>query len=292
MKKKIIFGSLVGLLVLGSVGVAETFLGDFLKFGQNTAGDRTIEFNIGAGANNPKIRWDNSESQIQIAENGTTFFAVNKAPTITRFLSGSGTFNPPAGAKYLIVTVQGGGGGGSGSGTSNTAGNGGIGGTSSFESVSAAGGTGGIFGDNGSTSGNGGAVSVSGATSIVALNGAPGSDASTSYWSTGGTPTANFSGGVGGISPFGGAGGTKTGGLNAVANSGSGGSGAPGQQTANFEAGAGGGAGAHARVLYPGPLAASYSYAVGAAGTAGTAGTSGGVGGIGGSGIVIVEVYY
>ena len=217
-------------------------------------------------------------------------------PVITRLTSGSGNFVPTVVGgrrpRYMIVTVQGAGGGGSGSGISDTAGNGGTGGTSSFESVSAGGGIGGVFGDNGSTGGNGGSPSVSGATTIISLAGGIGSNPATSYWFTGGTPNANNSGGLGGISPFGSHGGTKTGGHAAGANSGSGGAGAQGQQTANFEAGAGGGAGAHVKVLFPGPLAASYSYAVGAAGTAGSAGTSGSAGGGGGSGVVIIEAYY
>jgi len=49
-------------------------------------------------------------------------------PQMTIYTSGSGTYTPPVGAKYLIVECQGGGGGGGGNGTANTSFGGGGGG--------------------------------------------------------------------------------------------------------------------------------------------------------------------
>lgn len=44
-----------------------------LRFGLAASGDKTIEFNKGAGSSNPKIRWNETSDKLQFSNDGTTF---------------------------------------------------------------------------------------------------------------------------------------------------------------------------------------------------------------------------
>jgi hypothetical protein len=200
------------------------------------------------------------------------------APTITKLLSGSGTYTTPTGCTRIRVRMVGGGGGGQGSGSASR-GVGGAGGNTTFGTslLAANGGAGGSDAQsaNGGTS-SGGDINLTGGAAVG------------SFTSTGGS----FNGMFGAASPFGGVGsGGVAGGAGsaAAANTGSGGGGG-GVATA-INVGGGGGAGGYLEKTISSP-SATYSYAVGAGGTAGTAGTSGAAGGAGGSGLIIIEEFY
>lgn len=204
-----------------------------------------------------------------------------QAPQVTVLTTGSGTYNPPAGALYLEVEMIGGGGGGGGSTTG--AGNGGTGGTTTFGTalLSCTGGGGGT--------GNNGGLSTGGTCTGMdfTISGAGGSG------SAGGNTFGP--GGGGGISPFGNAG-VQTQCCSSLqastpANTGSGGAGAATTGTANN--GSGGAAGGYGRKTLTSVLS-SYAYAVGAAGTAGTAGSGPNqvAGQAGGSGFIIITARF
>lgn len=219
---------------------------------------------------------------VGIFSNGAEWYAVFNyglslvpTPTVQRFTSGSGTYTPATGARYICVTMVGGGGGG-GAATTN---NGTAGGTSTFGSWTTVGGNGG--GANASTSATGGTGGTTGTgTLIERINGQSG------YPSTV-LDLAVESAGHGGSSAFGGAGaiGLNSAGASAQANSGAGGAGG----SSGASNGAGGAAGEYVKFFVVGPLAPA-SYAVGAGGAGGTAGAQ--AGGTGGSGIIIVEEFY
>ncbi|MEK7916651.1 hypothetical protein AAB988_29395 [Burkholderia contaminans] len=204
----------------------------------------------------------------QAAQYGQVLKTINT----TILASGSGTYVTPSGAKVLRVRRVGGGGGGASSGTG--AGNGFPGTASTFGSLPSCGGGGG-----GTTTAGGSGGLVAG--SQVSVSGQQGSS---------GVPSngANFPGGNGGASAFGGAGvGTISGnGTNAQANSGSGGGGAGAVSGAVGSSG-GGGAGAFAEDWIINP-ASSYTYSVGVGGNGNLAGASW-AGGNGANGQIIVE---
>lgn len=216
-------------------------------------------------------------------------------PTVQRFTSGSGTYTRPYGVSYIKVRMVGGGGGGGGSGTTNGTASTDGGSTTFGTSLLTA--TGGKGGSNGtSQNGTGGTATVnSPAVTLVALSGGAGTNGQGHNGSVGGA-TPSIPGGVGGMSPFGGAG--RGGGVtyagnggDAVANSGSGGGGAYQAQVSLAQGGGGGGAGGYIEALILNP-SATYSYSVGAGGTGQAAGTSGNAGGAGGSGYIEVTEYY
>lgn len=210
------------------------------------------------------------------------------APTVQKFLSGSGTYTKPANVLYIKVTMAGGGGGGGSSGTS--AANGGNGGNTTFGSslLVANGGTGGLSNVQGTTPSSGGTASLGSGPLGLAFTGGQGSGT--------GVTSGNTMGTNGGNNAFGGAG-AATGsinnsGANAVTNTGGGGGGASGT-TGGSAPGQGGGAGGYVYAIITSP-SSTYAYAIGSAGTAGTAGTGAGAsaGGSGGAGIILVEEYY
>lgn len=217
----------------------------------------------------------------------STVPSVN-APTVQRFLSGSGTYTTPTSPSplYLKVRVLGGGGGGAGSGTGSSGGNGGNGGTSSFGTlVSVPGGTGGTPCTTDSP-GLGGSIPTINSPAIEIISVA-GSDSVNILDTT----AADTPGGYGGSSYVGGGANSIYGaGNDARTNSGSGGSGG-GTSSTPAEPGTGGGSGSYAEVFINAP-STTYSYSVGTAGDGGSAGTSGFTGGAGGVGIIIVEEYY
>lgn len=209
-----------------------------------------------------------------------------RAPTVQKFTSGSGTYTTPAGVTFIKVRMVGGGGGGGG-GASTLAGTtaGGTGGNTTFGS-SLLTANGGVGGGANSVGGAGGSASIAAPAIGTALQGGAGQGG------TDGTST-HATGGAGAASPFGGNGGStaNAAGIAAIANSGSGG-GAGGANSGSTQAGgAGGGAGGYVDAIISTP-STTYSYAVGAAGTAGSAGTAGYAGAAGGSGYIEVTEYY
>jgi hypothetical protein len=198
-------------------------------------------------------------------------------PTITEYTA-STTYNTPAGARALKLTIVGAGGGGRGGGTTGAT-SGGNGGDTIFGSYTAGGGKGST--DVGAISGGGDGGTVSGCD--VNLPGTAGGTAAQS----------GISGGNGGASTLGGAG---RGGWNGIAgtsaqsNSGSG-AGGGGAGNTSTNPGGGGGAGGTCIKYIPNPVS-SYALTIGAAGTNGAAGTTGYAGGTGGAGKAIVEVVY
>ena len=198
------------------------------------------------------------------------------APTIQKFLSGSGTYTTRAGVLYLKVRMVGGGGGGGGSTAIGS-----TGGDTTFGSIlTAGGGHGGTVAGTDGGGGVGGTVSVDASIHGLGFNGGVGQCCAANV--------ANGSGGHGATSPFGGSG---MGGMSgdsptdAIANTGSGGGGC---YYSGRSGGGGGGAGAYIDVIITSP-SATYSYAVGAYGAGGT-GTY--PGSKGGSGLIIVEEHY
>ena len=218
--------------------------------------------------------------------------ATFTAPTVQKFLSGSGTYTTPTSPRtplYLRVRMVGGGGGGSGSGTV-SAGSGGNGGNTLFGTtlLNAGGGTGGTFTASG---GGAGGTSSLGGTTGLALTGGTGGGGG--YMIT--VNSAYVPGGNGGSSAFGGAGGGgSTGasnGTGGAANTGGGGGGGSTGNAGGDYGGNGGGSGGFVDAIITSP-SSTYSYVVGSAGSAGTAGTSGAAGGAGGSGFIVVEEFY
>lgn len=220
---------------------------------------------------------------------------ATSAPTVTTYTSGSGTYTTPAGVKFLVVEMVGGGGGGAGSSTVGNGGTGGTGGNTTFGTslLTANGGAGGT-GVNPSVGGAGGTTTLNSPAIGINVNGQQGSDGEAH-----GGYAINQISGCGGNTPLSGAGSsvgssnTSIVGRTAVANTGSGGSGAAynrGTSGSSFW-GAGGGAGGYIQAVINAP-SATYSYSVGAGGTAGAAGTSGSAGGAGAAGIIIIYEYY
>lgn len=275
-------GSVVSTTAEGGAGAADSGIVMYSTTARTNVGFRLIarlKFSLTTAGT-----WDEVPDEISLAP-----FKKIQGPTVQRFTSGSGTYTTPTGVSYLKVKMVGGGGGGSGSGTVSSMGTGGTGGTTTFGSslLTATGGAGGaVNADPGVTVGT--ATVASPAITIVAMSGSRGAG----YGRPDGA-NADFGGGLGGCSPFGGNGSVTYGsaGYAAIENSGSGGSGAGIDAATSGFPGSGGASGGYIEAIIPNP-AATYSYAVGASGAAGTAGTSGLVGGAGGSGIVIVEEIY
>lgn len=234
-----------------------------------------------AGKQATVLRYDGAAARWQ-AIAGTP---AARPPTVQSFLSGSGTYTTPAGAKWIEVLAVGGGGGSAGSGTS--AGNGTSGGSTTFGgSLVVAGGGGAPPAAGFAGGGAGGVASFGAGVAGLAVTGG------------GGNPSNSFGAGV---YPFGGAGGSSSlGGAGAGGSASSaGGAGAPntgggggGPSAAVGQvSGASGGAGGTARGVIN-ALAPTYAYVVGQGGAAGAAGTGGNVGSAGGSGVlVIIENY-
>jgi len=233
------------------------------------------------------------------AWNGSDFVKISTTAVHTRqvFLSGSSaTYTTPASCRQIVVRAKGGGAGALGSSSDGTGTNGGTGGVTTFNSVSAAGGNAGTLANGGvsSTGGSGGA-----GTASVRIAGAAGYPRFVDYVSaTNVAYMGGGGGGAGGATPRNAAVfGTGTG-QAGTANTGGGGSAGSGASVAIASAspwslyvGFGGGEGEYFELIINSP-AATYTYTVGAGGTAGAAGTSGYAGGAGGSGYIIVDEYY
>lgn len=216
------------------------------------------------------------------------YYSATPASTTQTLTSGSGaTYTPTPGAKWIRVTIKGGGGGGGGSGIGSAGGAGGAGGNTTFDGVVANGGSGAA-----TTSGGAGGTGGTG-TAAFRKPGLRGGCASLMPYDA----TQFCVMGGNGAGPSGGTGGTWTvsqAGGAAAANSGGGGGGASvGAITqASFTTlyvANGGGSGEIVTLIRP---AASYTFTIGAGGTAGAAGGTGAIGGVGGSGVIFVEEFF
>lgn len=238
---------------------------------------------IYGGSSGVATRLANGSSGQFLKSNGTTAAPswanptiALTAPTIQKFISGSGTYTTPTSPAplYLHVRMIGGGGGG-GAGTSSVAAT--AGGNSSFNSIVA---NGGGLGPASNPTGIAGGAGGTGGTGTATLR-FPGGGGSAS------TSFAGAAGGVGGSGVFGGGapgGAATSAGQAGSTNTGGGGSG--GNNLGNI--GGGGGAGEYLELFIASP-SSTYSYAVGAGGTGGTGTQNGGAGA---AGIIIVEEYY
>ena len=209
-----------------------------------------------------------------------------RTPNIVRYTSGSGTYTPTPGTKYIIVEMAGGGGGG------------GAGGTASYGTATAGGDT--TFGVATAFGGGAGAV-----TGITGNGGGSNVGTYARYESTQGTRGTGWAGqgatvsaiylraGNGGYNKFTGGGAGGVAGANGDpgrAETGGGGGGGCATMQAHANCGGGGGGGGYLRFKIDAPSAVAYS--VGAGGTGATAGTSGFAGGAGGSGVIIITEYF
>ncbi|MGZ6369105.1 MAG: hypothetical protein ACXWPM_00090 [Bdellovibrionota bacterium] len=72
---KVISLSLIALQISGSAWAAgtKTFSENKVKIGDSSAANKTIELNVGAGAANPKMQWNQASSTLQFANDGTNF---------------------------------------------------------------------------------------------------------------------------------------------------------------------------------------------------------------------------
>ena len=209
--------------------------------------------------------------------------AVSVAPTATTFtVTGTGTYTPPAGVRYIRVRMVAGGGGGGGTVGGAAGGNGG---NSSFLGWTALGGTGGQPGGASSAGGFGGAGGTGGANgtgnAVLRLGGGVGGSGQS-------LAAIGAIGGNGGSTPFGSGPVSRPQLAATVVANGAGGSG--GQTTSATVGGAGGGGGGEYVEFYvPTPTAGAMS--VGAAGAGGTTG-SGAAGMPGSPGLIVVEEFY
>jgi hypothetical protein len=208
------------------------------------------------------------------AQSDTRFNAGFRYASTTYLTSGSGTYTVPAGTRALRIRMVGGGGGGAGSGGGSgagNAGNGSIGGTTTFGSslLTCTGGNGGYGSSQGVNTP--GTATISSPAVGLASSGAWG--VTTGQYNT---ALQVYTGGQGGPStPLG--------------TSGSGGNSA-GAGGTPVCMGASGSTGGYIEATIT-SLSATYSYAIGAGGAGGTAGTSGIAGSAGAAGQIIVEVY-
>jgi hypothetical protein len=267
----------------GGTGQSSYAIGDLLYASTTTAlskladvatGNALISGGVSVAPSWGKIALTTHVSgTLPVANGGTGLTSIPH--TVQVFTSSSGTYTTPANCKAISVRMVGGGGGGAGTGTSATAGT--AGGSTTFGTafLTCTGGAGGFVTGTNQAGGTatGGDINIAGATAPGAVGG-----------------VTNFTGGVGGSTPFGGAGAggcANATGSTAATNSGAGGGGGGGGTSTLT--GGGGAAGAYLEKLISSP-SATYAYAIGAAGTNGTGGTSNGGGG--GSGLIIVTEYY
>jgi hypothetical protein len=271
----------------GSLVLANTAAGAYsttLQSSNSASAAYTITLPVSAGSSGQVLSTNGS---------GVTSWAVNGMAvntTIQKLTSGSSaTYTPTSGARFIRVTIKGGGGGGGSTATSGSTGMT-AGGSSTFNSVGAAGG-----GAAGSwaTAGVGG---TGGSDNSLVVARTPGESGQLGFLGPYGATNFSIQGGQGG-GQGGGAGGqwpSDIAGNAGVANSGGGGGGSTEgsvtqASTGNWYLGNGGGEGETAVVWLP---ATTYTYTVGAGGSGAAAGTGGLAGGAGGSGLIFVEEFY
>jgi hypothetical protein len=234
-----------------------------------------------------------------LGPNAINFGPASIAPTIQKFLSGSGTYTPPSNPAPLYIKVRavGGGGGGVGGAVSTLSPEPGTSGTASTfgTSLIIANGGGSPSGaaDN-SPGGIGGTASITPSGTVLQVAAIQGGYGSPGPLYNAASTNITTSGGNGGSSAFGGAGSGGANGQNGSqgsVNSGSGGGGGGSSGLLGQTPGGGGGSGGYAEAIIVSPLT-SYSYSVGVGGPGGSSAAGGGAGGTGGDGIIIVEEYY
>lgn len=247
---------------------------------------------LAIGANNTVLK-----SNGTTASWGTVPTPTYTAPTIQRFLSGSGTYTTPAGVLYIRVKAIGGGGAGAAAGFSSPgAGGNGVDTTFGTSLITAGGGTGGS-GTSAARGGAGGSATIASSGTVLKVleatgsygngAGALGTTASSSFTFVGGMGGNGYLGGNG----SGGASGTASA---ASANSGAGGGGGgmAGDLSSTYSGGEGGGSGGYCEAIITSP-SSTYAYAVGSGGAQNSGANGTGTnGGNGGSGIIIVEEFY
>lgn len=217
------------------------------------------------------------------------FFKYPKAPTVTKYTSGSGTYVPPSGVLYLEIEMVGGGG-------ASTAGQTAAGGSMG----TAANGTDSTFGTSlltavkGSgastiTGGNGGTTTVN--SPAISIRNATGQKGAASSYNNTGATVPKFLGSPGGSTPLGPGGAMNSAnGVTPIANTGAGASGGSAGTITNTYTGAGGGGAGYINAIIPNPDPAGYAYSVGTGGTY-TAG-AGNAGAAGADGIIIIKEFY
>jgi hypothetical protein len=211
--------------------------------------------------------------------------AVSVVPTATTFtVTGTGTYTPPAGVRYIRVRMVGGGGGGGGVIGGNAGGNGG---NTSFAGWTALGGIGGQPGGTASVGGAGGAGGGPGANAtgnlVLRLPGGVGGSGQS-------MAVIGSVGGNGGSTPFGGRATVRpTSVSDPPINTGAGGTGGF-STNATVGAAGGGGGGEYVEFYVATPTAGAIS--VGAGGALGSNGGSGVNGGAGDPGIIVIEEFY
>src|SRR5215475_9056056 len=176
----------------------------------------------------------------------------SRMPTVQRFLTGTGTYTPPAGVAWIRVRMCAGGGGGGGAGPTGNASllAGGSGGATTFGAWTCQGGAGGqiIVAGLGSVGGLGGSGGSNGTGTVVARFSGGNGASSDGLQVPGGSAPVSMTqqGGAGGVNPFGGGGSSPGAGtaLLPAANSGGGGGGGRIASSAGFVTGGGGGGGA------------------------------------------------
>jgi hypothetical protein len=232
------------LVSLGPAG------GDFVPYGEKAAALGVATLDAGA--------------QVPLSQLGNVP-ALPPVPTRVVLTTGTGTYTPPAGCRYIDVQIIGA--GGSGGGGGGTIGNAAVSTGTTFGALS--GGPGGPGSANDSVPTVGGAATGG----DINIQGAPGQGANGNTLIYGGRGGSSFFG-SGGIqnsnTPAYGAGGD--GGVATVSNT-----------------GGGGAAGGYVRKLIT-SLAANYAYFVGAPGAAGTGTET--LGTQAGSGIIIIDEFY
>ena len=212
-----------------------------------------------------------------------TFISPGALLNIQAFVS-SGTYTPTAGTTYAVVVCVGAGGGGAGSTMIGNliVNNGGVGGTTTFGTLSASGGNGGYGYNNNTFPGQGGAAG-SGSGGIISLPGNPGQNNPGAFYTYGSGGT------VGGAGYYQGAGQPVIGSNGGPGANGGGGAGASGNAT-NCTSGGAGGSGGCAIGIIQGITTTAFT--VGVSGAGGAALVAGGyAGGAGGSGVVVVYEY-
>lgn len=220
------------------------------------------------------VATDSNKNLISTLTSAIGLLNIQKFNTV-----GGATYTPTVGATKALVIMIGGGAGGGGSGSGITpGGNGGIGGTTNFGTITTNGGSGGIGG--GALEGRGGAGgNVIVGSTLLSFNGGGGNSG---LQGTGGNGADGLYGGSG-------RGGTPSAASPGEAGQSYGAGGGGGSRVSVSGAGGGGGAGSAAYLFLT--SLTSTSVGVGIGGTGGTAGTSGAVGGTGLNGLILIFEY-
>lgn len=238
-----------------------------------TANKETVlRFFIGKYFNSAAITQFEKTDVLVFGPDSLDSTTTTKIPTITKLTTGSGVYIPPAGTKYIMVKMVGGGGSGGTAGPAGLAGA-----ATTFGTLIADGG--GLGGQANLRSGLGGSGTVG--------SGFVGSVYAGNSGSKGDNDGAGGHGG--GSAIFGGGGNSffRTTGGSGQANTGGGGAGGGGAVGISAGYGAGGGGGI---IAYSTTLSSFYAYSIGAGGAVVTAVQ--GNGGAGGTGYIEITEFY